>query len=98
MNGTPLDDGAQPRGLETNTWIVSAPVSAAHRSPPAASSPVTGTWAPIGRLGVWAGTSQSLGHAAAVSSPCSPRVPAPPRPRQRGVPVLHVIDDLFGYY
>ena len=30
MNGTPLvADGAQPRGLETNTWIVSAPVSAA---------------------------------------------------------------------
>ncbi len=49
-------------GLEMNTWIASAPVSAAYRSPPAASPPVTRTWAPIGRLGCALARAQSLEH------------------------------------
>src|SRR5262245_53842481 len=38
---------AQPRGLVTKTWIISAPTSAAYARPPLASPPVTGTCAPM---------------------------------------------------
>src|SRR5580692_9068148 len=38
---------AQPRGLDTNTWMTSAPTSAAYASPPVASPPVTVACAPI---------------------------------------------------
>ena len=42
---------AQPRGLDTNTWMTSAPTSAAYPSPPVASPPVTVACDPIN--GMW---------------------------------------------
>src|ERR1700744_5861778 len=38
---------AQPRGLDTNTWMASAPTAAAYASPPVASPPVTVACAPM---------------------------------------------------
>src|SRR5580693_9371313 len=37
----------QPRGLDTNTWMTSAPTSAAYASPPVARPPVTVACDPI---------------------------------------------------
>src|SRR5688572_25189129 len=43
---------AQPRGLVTNTWIISAPISAMYARPPVARPPVTETCPPIRDVGL----------------------------------------------
>ena len=49
--GSP-DPAAQPRGLDTNTWMTSAPTAAAYASPPVASPPVTVACDPISAMEV----------------------------------------------
>src|SRR3954462_1196591 len=50
--------GAQPRGLETNTWMTCAPISRAYASAFGSPAP-TKTWAPTGE-GLRGGTSYRM--------------------------------------